>query len=163
MFKRLQSLLHHGRSELETRLECLTDFSKTEEKELNELDSVYLSRLEKALQVSIGINEYTRTLELSDSDVYHLKCLLALAKTELDCRMTSVDDLPTGTLTDDSNKIHHYYRFNDQVCTNRDYVNQAVSMEDPDALLEWSIGVGNQVVAIELSGIRRVAIMPMRV
>jgi hypothetical protein len=76
---------------------------------------------------------------------------------------SKVDDLPTGTLTDDSNKIHHYYRFNDQVCTNRDYVNQAVSMEDPDALLEWSIGVGNQVVAIELSGIRRVAIMPMRV
>jgi hypothetical protein len=30
-------------------------------------------------------------------------------------------------------------------------------------LLEWSIGVGNQVVAIELSGIRRVAIMLMRV
>jgi len=76
---------------------------------------------------------------------------------------SKVDDLPTGNLTDDSNKIHHYYRFNDQVCINRDYVNQAVSMEDPDALLEWSIGVGNQVVAIELSGNRRVAIMPVRV
>lgn len=75
---------------------------------------------------------------------------------------SKVADLEDGSLTDGNNKIWHYYRFGADVCVNLQNTNDAVSM-DTETPLQWSVGTATEVVALELSGGRRVAIMPMRV
>jgi len=76
---------------------------------------------------------------------------------------SKLSDLQQSSLTGEGGKIFHYYRFVNDACFNVDYINEAVSMEDPDTVLEWSIGSANEVVGMELPGGRRVAVMSMRV
>lgn len=74
---------------------------------------------------------------------------------------SKLSDLESGSLTDGNNKIWHYYRFPNETSINMQYMNDTVSM-DTDAVIQWSVGSPNEVVALELSGGRRAALMPMR-
>lgn len=75
---------------------------------------------------------------------------------------SKLSDLESGSFIDGNNKIWHYCRFPNETNVNMQYMSAAVSMET-DAVIQWSVGSPNDVVALELPGGRRAVLMPMRV
>jgi len=77
-----------------------------------------------------------------------------------------LSEIGEGAFTSDKG-VFNYYRFPLQdnfVAFNKKYVHDMLSMEDPDAVLQWSIADANQVVVVaNLSDGRQACVMPMRV
>lgn len=81
----------------------------------------------------------------------------------VEAKMSEVEE---GAFTSDKG-VFNYYRFPLQdnfVAFNKKYVHDVLSMEDPDAVMQWSIADTNQVIVVaNLSGNRQACVMPMRV